>query len=187
MFSRVVGAGLALIAAAVLAAVLATPLLVPAEMSLFAGHPTVNGRLRTSQEVYVGLYEARLCNRGGDGTCKSGNATVQFRTAAYSGLATTGILMLGSVALALSVFTKRERRSRAVWVVRLAAVATIGAAAALLALGPFDEASVPIGIQGVALYGSGILSALLASVLVRPPPPRKLRVAERPSQPLISM
>ena len=136
MFSRVVGAGLALIAAALLATVIATPILVPAEMSLFAGHPTVNARLREAQEVFVGLYDARLCNVGGDGTCKSGSATTPFRITAYGELGVTGILMLGSLTLALLALTNSTRRKGAVIVVRIAGVLAIGGAVALLVQGP---------------------------------------------------
>ncbi len=58
MSSRVVGAGLALIAALLLAVQLATPAVLPVQLALFAGHPTVDGHTRHAQDVYVGLYTA---------------------------------------------------------------------------------------------------------------------------------
>ena len=72
MSSRVAGAGFALIAAALLAVSIATPVVPPEALSLFSGHPTVNDHTRETQDVYVGLYEAELCNSGGDGTCRAG-------------------------------------------------------------------------------------------------------------------
>src|SRR5689334_19293727 len=145
MSSRVTGAGLALIAVALLAVSIATPIVLPAELSLFAGHPTVAGHLRETQEVFVSFYTAQLCNIGGDGTCKSGDATTAFRTAGYAELALTGLLAGIALALALLTACKSEQRKRfAILVWSLGALALAGAGALIL-LGPFHSASAPPG------------------------------------------
>jgi hypothetical protein len=187
MSSRVAGAGLALIAAALLAVSIATPVVVPAELSLFAGHPTVGDHTRETQDVYVGFYDAQLCNSGGDGTCKSGDTTSAFRSTSYGELGATGLLAVSLVVLALLTLQKSERRKGAANVVRFAGVVAIGGAVALIVQGPFREASIPLGL-GMGMYGGGVLGALLASVIaVRRPPPIKLRVADRGSQPVTAI
>jgi hypothetical protein len=188
MSSRVAGAGLALIAVALLAVSIATPTVLPAQLSLFAGHPTVAGHVRETQDVYVGFYAARLCNSGGDGTCKSADAaTTAYRMAGYAELALTGLLAGIAVALALLTLRKSEQRktfAALVWSVGALALAGAGA---LILLGPFHDASAPLGI-GMALHGAGIVLAMLAGVLARRrPPPIRLRVAERSSQPVTAL
>jgi len=187
MSSRVAGAGLALVATALLAVSIATPVVVPPELSLFAGHPTVGDHTRETQDVYVGFYHAQLCNSGGDGTCKSGDTTSAFRSTSYGELGATGLLAVSLVVLALLTLQKSERRKGAAYVVRFAAVIAIGGAVALIVQGPFREASIPLGL-GMGMYGGGVLGALLASVIaVRRPPPLKLRVANRGSQPVTAI
>jgi hypothetical protein len=190
MSSRVAGAGLALIAAALLAVSIATPVVLPAALSLFAGHPTVKDHTRKSQNVYVGLYTAQMCNNGDDSggergselTCKSGDAQTGFRLAGYGELGVTGLGAISLVILALLTLQKSERRQGAAAVVRIVNVIGLAGAAALIVQGPFSEASIPFGL-GMALHGAGLLGGLLASVIaVRRPPPLKLRVADRASQ-----
>ncbi|HSS01597.1 MAG TPA: hypothetical protein VLM79_31275, partial [Kofleriaceae bacterium] len=186
MSSRGAGAGLALIAAAFLAVSAATPVVLPGDLALFAGHPTVDGHTLRIKDVYVGLLEAQLCNTGGDGRCSSGveQEKLGFRIAVYGELAATGLLVLAAIALAALTIKKSERRKTAAKVVQLASVLAIVGAGAMLLQGPFREATIPIGI-GMPLYALGVLGALIASlVAVRPPPPLKLRVADRPSQTL---
>src|SRR4051812_34854738 len=101
MSSRVTGAGLALIVVALLSVSVSTPGGLPAQLSLFAGHPTVANHTRETQDVYVGLYSTQLCNSGGDGICKTGDATLPFRLCGYAELALTGGLALLGVTLAL--------------------------------------------------------------------------------------
>ena len=186
MSSRGAGAALALIAAAFLAVSVATPVVLPGDLALFAGHPTVDGHTLRIKDVYVGLLDAQLCNTGGDGKCTSGveQEKLGFRIAVYGELATTGLLALAALALAALTIQKSERRKSAAKVVQLASALTIIGAAAMLIQGPFREATIPIGI-GMPLYGTAVLGALIASlVAVRPPPPIKLRVGDRDSQPL---
>ena len=179
MSSRVTGAGLALIAVALLAVSLATPVVLPAQLSLFAGHPTVAGRTRQVQDVYVGLYSAELCNSGGDGTCKSGDATGGFRALGFAELGLTGVLALGAGTLALLTLRRSERRkgaARLIWVMGALAIAC---GAGLVLVGPFHGASAPVGI-GMALHAAGILAAMIGgAIAIRPPPPIRLRVADR--------
>lgn len=183
MSSRVTGAGLALIAVALLAVSVATPAVLPAELSLFAGHPTVANHTRETQDVYVGLYTAQLCNSGGDGTCKTGDATLPFRLTGYSELALSGGLALLSVTLALLTLRRSEARKTVARLVWLAGGLAIAGAAALILLGPFHGASAPIGL-GMILHGVGLLAAVIgAAFAARPPPPIRLRVADRASQP----
>src|SRR5262245_42837918 len=92
MSSRVTGAGLALIAVALIAVAPLTPVVLPAQLSLFAGHPTVAEHTRTTQDIYVGLYSAQLCNSGGDGTCKSGDTSDGYRAFGYGELGLNGVL-----------------------------------------------------------------------------------------------
>src|ERR1041384_8531871 len=98
MSSRGAGAGLALIAAAFLAVSAATPTVLPGELALFAGHPTVNGHTLRIKDVYVGLLDAQLCNTGGDGRCTSGvdQEKLGFRVAVYGALAATGLLAIAA-------------------------------------------------------------------------------------------
>src|SRR3954452_20836918 len=119
MFSRVAGAGLALIAAALLALSAATPVLVPGELALFAGHPTVNQRTRETQEMHIGLFRAELCNTGGDGTCRSGDTRVAYRGLGYGALAATGVVMIGLILLAALALVNSERRKRFARVVQI--------------------------------------------------------------------
>src|ERR1041384_5543996 len=102
MSSRVAGASLALVAAALLAVSIATPVVLPAELSLFAGHPTVSGHTHALQHVYVGFYGAEICNTGGDGTCSSRNPKTEFKITALADLGLTGLLATASVVLARS-------------------------------------------------------------------------------------
>src|SRR5215510_5162865 len=154
MSSRVAGAGLALIAVALLAVSIATPIVLPAQLSLFAGHPTVADHLRETQDVYVGFYTAQLCNSGGDGTCKSGDATTAFRMTGYAELALTGLLAGITGMLALLTLRKSEQRKFfAVLAWSVGAFALAGAGAMIL-LGPFHGASAPPGL-GMVLHGAG--------------------------------
>lgn len=183
MSSRVTGAGLALIAVALLAVSLATPVVLPAQLSLFAGHPTVANHTRETQDVYVGLYAAQLCNSGGDGTCKSGDASAGFRVFGYAEIALTGGAVLGSLMLAGLTLGRSERRKTAARLVWVAGGLATACAVALILVGPFQGASAPIGI-GMALHGAGLLGAMLAgAIAIRPPPPIRLRIAERGAQP----
>jgi hypothetical protein len=186
MSSRGAGAALALIAAAFLAVSVATPTVLPGDLALFAGHPTVDGHTLRIKDVYVGLLDAQLCNTGGDGKCTSGveQEKLGFRVAVYGELAATGLLAIAAIALAVLTIQKSERRKSAAKLVQFASALTIIGAAAMLIQGPFREATIPIGI-GMPLYGTAVLGALIASlVAVRPPPPIKLRVGDRDSQPL---
>jgi hypothetical protein len=182
MSSRVTGAGLALIAVALLAVSALTPAVLPAQLSLFAGHPTVAEHTRMTQDVYVGLYSAELCNSGGDGTCKSGDATGGFRAFAFAELGLTGLLAASALTLALLTLRRSERHKAAARVVWVSGGLTIACAAALVILGPFHGASAPIGI-GMVLHAAGILGAMIGgAIAIRPPPPIRLRVAERGAQ-----
>src|SRR5882672_6077642 len=143
MSSRVTGAGLALIAVALIAVAPLTPAVLPAQLSLFAGHPTVAEHTRTTQDVYVGLYTAQLCNSGGDGTCKSGNANTGFRLVGYGELGVAGLGLAGLVMLAVLTLQNSERRKASATLVRIASALGLAGAIVLIALGPFAEASVP--------------------------------------------
>jgi len=177
MSSRVVGAGLALVAAALLAVSIATPVLLPAQLSMFAGHPTVNGHTRELQEVYSGFYGTQGCNTGGDGSCTSIERSTVFKLAALSAFAVTAMLAVAAIALALLTLRKSERRKGVARALRVLAVIAAALAGAMIALGPTDRGSIPIGL-GMGLYAAGVIGALLGSLLaVRPPPPLKLRVA----------
>ena len=187
MSSRVTGAGLALIAVALIAVAPLTPAVLPAQLSLFAGHPTVADHTRTTQDVYVGMYSAQLCNTGGDGTCRSGDTTGGFRAFGYAELGLNGALAASALALALLTLRRSERRKSAAHMVWLCGGLALACAAALIILGPFHGASAPIGI-GMVLQAAGILAAAIgAAIAIRPPPPIRLRVAERGSQPLTAL
>jgi hypothetical protein len=181
MSSRVAGASLALIAAAVLAVSVATPAVLPGELALFAGHPTVDGHTRTRQEVHVGLYGAQVCNPGGDDTCTSHVPASTFRITALSTLGATAFLIMAAVILAILTLRKSEARHGAGKLVRFLSLIAIAGVGVLIFLEPAPKGTVPIGF-GMGLFGGGVAAALLASVIaLRPPPPIKLRVAERGS------
>jgi hypothetical protein len=178
MSSRVAGASLALIAAAVLAVSIATPAVLPGELALFSGHPTVDGHTRTTQKVHVGLYGAEVCNPGGDGTCSSREPVSTFRIAALSTLGATALLIATAVILAILTLRKSEGRHIAGKLVRFLSLLAIAGVGVLLLLEPDPKGTVPIGF-GMGVYGGAVLCALLGSVLaLRPPPPIKLRIAE---------
>ena len=177
MSSRVAGAGLALTAAALLVVSIASPVVQP-ELSLYAGHPTVNDHVRELQDVYVTAYEARLCNTGGDGSCTTIDTKLSFRLIGYGDLAATGVCVISATLLALLTLKRSERRGAAALGVRIAGVLGLGATGALLWQGPFTTASAPLGL-GALLYGGSVLIALVASfVAVRALPAIRLRVAD---------
>ena len=183
MSSRVTGAGLALIAVALLAVSLLAPAVLPGPLSLFAGHPTVTGHTRTTQDFYVGLYSVQLCNSGGDGTCKSGDPSGAFRAFGYAELGVAGALAAGALALGLLTLRRSERRKLAARIVWVAGGLAIACAVPLVLLDPVTGATAPIGI-GMVLHALGILGAMIGGALaIRPPPPIRLRVAERGPQP----
>jgi hypothetical protein len=187
MSSRVVGAGLALIAAALFAVSIATPAVLPPELSLFAGHRTVNGHTLEMQDAYVGLYRALVCNTGGDGTCQNANPQIAFKIVAFAELGVTGLAGVLAGALAVLTLRKSERRKGVARFVRILGVIAAAGAGAMIILGPTDQGSIPLGL-GMGLYGAGILSAVLASVIaVRSAPPIKLRVADRGVQRVAAM
>ena len=187
MSPRVAGAALALIAAALLVVSLATPVVLPKALSLYGGHPTVNGRERAVQDVYVGLYNSELCNTGGDGTCKWGTSETQlgFRVVGYGELAATGVGAFALVMLGALTLQRSENRKGAARLVRIASVIGIAGVVGMLALSPFgDKAGVPVGI-GMFLHVAALISGLVASwIAVKPPPPLVLRTAATPPQPV---
>src|SRR5512143_3621750 len=132
MSSRVVGAGLALIAAALFAVSIATPAVLPAELSLFAGHRTVNGHTLEMQDAYVGFYTAQVCNTGGDGTCQNANPRIAFKIAAFAELGVTGLVGVIAVVLALLALQRSERRKGAARYVRLLSVIAVAGAGAMI-------------------------------------------------------
>lgn len=181
MSSRVAGAGCALLAAALLAMTIATPLVLPGQLALFSGHPTIGGRTQKLKDVYVGVLGAQLCNTGGDGRCASGGDQEKpaFRAAGYGTLGASGVVMVSSVLLAVFALQRNDRRKLMARVIQIASLPALGGAIAMLQLGPFREATVPIGILGVVLFGAAILNALIASVLAAlAEQPLKLRVGE---------
>ncbi|HET9625281.1 MAG TPA: hypothetical protein VFP84_28130 [Kofleriaceae bacterium] len=187
MSSRVAGAGLALIAAALLVVSIATPVALPAALSMYAGHPTVTGHTREAQDVYVGLYDARLCNSGGDGTCKSGADQTQlgFRIVGFGELAVTALGAFALVMLGVMTIQRSEARKGAARLVRIASVIGVAGMVGLIVLSPFgDKAHVPIGL-GLILHALGLIGGLVASGLaVLPPPPLVLRTsASKPMAP----
>src|SRR5437868_4955811 len=187
MSSRVAGAGLALIAAALFAVSIATPVVVPVQLSLFAGHRTVNGHTLEMQSAYVGFYSAQVCNTGGDGTCQNANPRSAFKITAFADLGMTGLLAASMVVLALLTLQKSERRKGAARFVRVLTVAAAAGLGVLIFLGPTESGGIPLGI-GMGMYGGAILSAFLASVIAaRSPQPLKLRVADRASQPVAAI
>src|SRR6185503_7231542 len=143
MTYRGAGAGLALIAAALLAVSIATPSVLPGELALFAGHPTVHGRVFELQDVYVGLYGAELCNTGGDGACKSREPKASFQYAALGELGLAGLLGVTAIILALLTLRKSEARKGAAKLVALVALLAAVGAGVLILLGPTDEGAVP--------------------------------------------
>ncbi|HEY0191775.1 MAG TPA: hypothetical protein VGC42_11690 [Kofleriaceae bacterium] len=199
MSSRVAGAALALIAAALLAVSIATPAVLPPALSLFAGTPTVDGHARKSQNMYVGLYNAQLCNngdsagedRGGEMVCKTGDSQGAFHFISFGELGASGLGVIA--ALALAVVTLRRRDSRKGWakLVRLTSVVGVAGAVGLIATHPVGaSAAVPIGL-GMVLHVIGLTCGLAASVIaVRPPRPIQLRsrpAAAQPPPPAIDM
>src|SRR5882724_9317370 len=146
MSSRVVGAGLALIAAALFAVSIATPAILPPELSLFAGHRTVNGHTLEMQDAYVGFYRAQVCNTGGDGTCQDANPRIAFKIVAFAELSVTGLAGVLAGVLAVLTLRKSERRKGVARFVRILSVVAAAGAGAMIILGPTDQGSIPLGL-----------------------------------------
>ncbi|CAN5912836.1 hypothetical protein BH11MYX2_BH11MYX2_02670 [soil metagenome] len=185
MSSRLVGAVLALTAAALLATSIATS-------ALWSGPPTVateNGpRTIDKKTVYVGLLGAQGCNTGGDGKCQAVSLAGAFPTVGYAALGTQALLLLLLLTLGGLSFAKKDSRRAIAKFALIAAIAAAVAVGVLVAIGPaFKDGhiSVPIG-YGMFLFAGAIVAAIVASVLApNDDPPPTLRASRTPSQPRV--
>ncbi|HVK87183.1 MAG TPA: hypothetical protein VM513_23845 [Kofleriaceae bacterium] len=193
MSSRLVGAILALTAAALLAASMLTS-------AWWSGHPVINGRTITAKEVVVGLSSAEGCNTGGDQTCESFKPAGAFRATSYVELGATSLLAIALVFLALATHRASAKRRAIAWgTIACGGFATV-IAIALLAQGPkliveqhgsegsrsiqvVREVPLPVG-YGMILFFLGIGAAVAGSVLaMRPIPPLTPRPSRQPFAP----
>ncbi|MDQ3365509.1 MAG: hypothetical protein M3680_08780, partial [Myxococcota bacterium] len=170
MASRVGGAVTALISAALLAGSLATA-------TWWAGHPTINGATRRMQEVFVGLYGAELCNTGGDGTCKAMPLPAGFEMTAWGALAIGGLLLLGTLMIAVLVIARSERRKTFAKLCLALSVLGALAAGALVLQGPSTQADVPIGYGMYLFWGGAALSMIASMLALRAMPKPRMQLA----------
>jgi hypothetical protein len=158
MASRVAGAVLALIAAALLAlSVVAAP--------WWSGHPKFNGAEIKAKEIAVGPLGARGCNTGGDGACMNVPVDPTFETIGYALVGVAGLLAV--VALALAIMTLRGVARRKSFAVFAIVGSMIGAllAVLLVVVGPKIRTEAPLPFAtGLFIFFGGITSALAASV-----------------------
>ena len=158
MASRVAGAVLALIAAALLAvSVIAAP--------WWAGHPKFNGAEIKAKEIAVGPLGARGCNTGGDGACMNVPVDPTFETIGYALVGVTGLLAI--VALVLAAMTAKgaaKRKSFAVFAIVGSMIAAL-LAVLLVVVGPKIRTEAPLPFStGLFIFFGGVTCALAASV-----------------------
>ncbi|MDX2091330.1 MAG: hypothetical protein SFX73_25955 [Kofleriaceae bacterium] len=176
MSSRLVGAIVALTAAALLAASIVTS-------AWWAGHPSVDGRTLTAKDVNVGLFGATGCNTGGDRKCQKLDMPGAFTATGFTELGTSSILVIALILVAVTSQTLSEKRKTIAWgAIGAAGLSTLIALAFLLQ-GPKVESAqhveLPIG-YGTYLFFLGIVAAFVGSVLalrpaaaLQPQPPRQ--------------
>ncbi|HEY4176360.1 MAG TPA: hypothetical protein VGM90_05995 [Kofleriaceae bacterium] len=183
MSSRLVGAVLALTAAALLATSIVTG-------ALWSGPPTVmtesGSRTIDKKTVHVGLLGAQGCNTGGDGKCQSVELAGAFPAVGYGALGAQALLLLLLLVLAGTSFAKSNSRRNIAKFALIAAIAAAAVVGALVAIGPaFKDGhiSVPIG-YGMFLFAGAVVATIAASVLApKDDPPPKLRPSRTPPQP----
>ena len=179
MASRVAGALLALIAAALLAVSVVAA-------AWWSGHPKFNGSEIKAKEIAVGPLGATGCNTGGDGACMSVPVDPTFETIGYALAGVTGLLAL--VALVLGVMTARgaaKRKSFAVFAIVGAMIAAL-LAVLLVVVGPKIRTEAPLPFStGLFVFFGGVTAALASSVFAmrarEAAPPRMRLAPPRPS------
>lgn len=177
MASRVAGAVLALIAAALLVlSVVAAP--------WWSGHPKFNGAEIKAKEIGVGPLGATGCNTGGDGACMSVPVDPTFETVGFALAGVTGLLAV--TALALAVFTLRaqpRRKTFAIFVIVGSMIAAL-LAVLLVVVGPKIRTEAPLPFaMGLFVFFGGVTAALGASIFAMRNPPIAPPRAVHPSQP----
>jgi hypothetical protein len=176
MASRVAGAVLALFAAALLVvSVVAAP--------WWNGHPKFNGAEIKAKEIGVGPLGATGCNTGGDGACMSVPVDPTFETVGFALAGVTGLLAI--TALALGVFTAREKARRKTFAIFVIVGSMIAAllAVLLVVVGPKIRTEAPLPFStGLFVFFGGITAALGASIFAMRNPPIAASRASRPSQ-----
>jgi hypothetical protein len=180
MSSRLVGAIIALTAAALLAASIVTS-------AWWAGHPSVDGRTITAKDVNVGLFGATGCNTGGDRKCQELKMPAAFKATGFAELGTSSLLVIVLILVAVTSQTLSEKRKPIAWVaIAVAGLSTL-VALAFVIQGPKVESAqhveLPIG-YGMFLFFIGIAAAFVGSVLaLRPAAALRPRPSRQPFAP----
>ncbi len=163
MSSRLAGAALALIAAALLALSLATS-------AWWSGHPEVEGKTIELKTVYIGLHGAEGCNTGGDGRCSSLEMPGAFTATGFAEVGASGLAALAALLLGLLTLKGAEsRKGVANAVIGLAALSIV-VAIALIVQGPKIKTSQHIAIPmgyGLFVFFGGAVAAVLGAILAR--------------------
>jgi hypothetical protein len=181
MASRVVGALLALMAAALLVvAIVATP--------WWSGHPTFNGAVIHAKEITISPLGARGCNTGGDGACMSIPADATFETIGMVTTGAAGLLALACLALGvLAMIDHPRRKSFAVFAI-VGAIVAGGLAVILVMIGPQIRTDAPLPLAtGLFVFFGGVAAALATSVVsmrAREAPRRKSMPARSTPMPI---
>lgn len=180
MSSRLVGAIVALTAAALLAASIVTS-------AWWAGHPNVDGRTITAKDVNVGLFGATGCNTGGDRKCQELKMPGAFKATGFTELGTSSLLVIVLILVAVTSQTLSEKRKPVAWVaIAIAGLSTL-IALAFVIQGPKVESAqhveLPIG-YGMFLFFIGIAAAFVGSALaLRPAAALRPRPSRQPFAP----
>lgn len=175
MASRVAGAVLALLAAALLVvSVVAAP--------WWNGHPKFNGAEIKAKEIGVGPLGATGCNTGGDGACMSVPVDPTFETVGFALAGVAGLLAV--TAIALGILTARvhpRRKSFAVFAIVGSMIAAL-LAVVLVVVGPKIRTEAPLPFSaGLFVFFAGITAALGSSIFAmrNPPAPSRARVSRQ--------
>jgi len=175
MSSRLAGAVLALIAAALLALSIVTS-------AWWSGHPEVEGRTIDAKTVFVGLHGAHGCNTGGDGKCSTLELPDAFIVTGYVELGAAGLSALAALALALLTLAGSDRRKGLATALFALAGLSVVIAIALIVQGPKIKTSqhvtVPMG-YGMFVFFGGVAAGVLGAIIARRPFPK---LQPRPSR-----
>src|SRR5687768_16898231 len=105
MARRAMGALLAIIAAVAFVVAIASP-------AWGAGPPTVNGQTINAKDVQVGLFSARGCNTGGDGSCEALPVAPSLEEVKLAESAALGATAIVCLLLAITAWRIGDRRKR---------------------------------------------------------------------------
>src|SRR4051812_43337498 len=129
MASRALGAMLAFVAAIAFAASLASPKLTTLVPAWWDGHPTVDGKGRTVQDVHIGPFGAAGCNNRG---CSAIPVSDDFELISFGELGGVVLALGFSILLGLSAWRTSNGRKTVALLAMLVALLAAGGAGFML-------------------------------------------------------